>query len=172
VTASGSEQVGSRTRARPSDLRRLYALLEEASVWLRHKGLAQWNPVYPLYRFTREIEQGNVWYWETAGQPVATVTLLSSQPDYYPAGVWDDSSPAWYLCRFTVKRAWRGQGLGERLLHELGTDAGASGIRSLRLDVGTANPFLESYYVARGFVRRGVVAIHGEPSVILEKPLK
>jgi GNAT superfamily N-acetyltransferase len=162
-------ELGVRTQVLPSELSDVYGLLQEASAWLRAQGSTQWNLVYPLERFTREVEAGHVWCWKVAAEPLATVTLLPSRPEYYQPGIWEDGIPAWYVCRFTVKRTRAGRRIGERLLRQLELDAAASGLRALRLDVIAANPFLERYYLARGFEACGTVEIKGERSVLLER---
>jgi len=126
-----------------ADSEKLYGLLLEASAWLRGKGLRQWNPVYPRERFPREIEAGHVWHWAFGGEPIATVTLLERRPEYYPRGIWEDGLRAWYVCRFTVSRTLAGRRIGERLLEVLEADAVDKGVRVLRLDVVSSNPFLE-----------------------------
>ena len=127
-------RLGVRTQALPRDLTAVYSLLQEASAWLRAQGSTQWNPAYPLDRFAQEVADGHVWYWKSSSAPLATVTLLPRRPDYYPAGVWDDNVPAWYICRFTVKRTLAGRGVGENLLRELEIDAAGSGLQALRLE--------------------------------------
>ena len=158
-----------RTRALPSDLVGVYGLLEEASSWLRARGSAQWSSVYPIERFAREVAEGHVWYWGAGEEPIATVTLLPRPPDYYPQDVWNDGTPAWYLCRFAVKRALARRRVGESLLRQLEIDAAGQGLRALRLDVGPEAPFLQDYYRAHGFEDRGVVELMGVQSALLER---
>ncbi len=146
-------------------------MLVEASAWLRQKGLAQWSPEYPSDRFAREVASGCVWYWSVAGEPIATVTLHESRPEYYPRDVWQDKTAAWYLSRFAVARRLAGQRVGELVLDGVERDAVAAGARVLRLDVTTANPFLGGYYLAHGFERYQLVEIFGEPSALFEKTL-
>lgn len=158
-------------QAKASDWQKVHGLLVEAAAWLREKGLRQWNPEYPSHRFAREVEAGSVWYWAGGGEVIATATLHELRPEYYPPGVWEDEIPAWYVCRFTVARRFAGQRVGEQVLERIEADAVGAGIRALRLDVTASNPFLEEYYLARGFQRHQTVEIFGEPSVMLEKPL-
>lgn len=161
--------MGPRLRATPSELHAVYALIEESSAWLRDKGLAQWNPVYPFERFSREVEQGRVWYWTSRTGPTATVTLQEQRPEYYPDEIWNDDVAAWYLCRFAVTRKLLGANVGPRLLAELEQDAALADRRALRLDVTASNPFLEKYYVTHGFGRVAVAEIRSESSVLLER---
>ena len=163
--------VGSRLQATLDDAEELYGLLLEASAWLRQKGLRQWNPEYPRQRFVREIDEGHVWYWAADGEAIGTTTLLEDRPEYYPKGVWEDGVRTWYVCRFAVSRKLAGQRVGEQLLARLETDAAAAGVRALRLDVASSNPFLETYYVARGFKRCQTAEVLGERCVFLEKAI-
>jgi ribosomal protein S18 acetylase RimI-like enzyme len=149
----------------------LYGLLVEASAWLKGKGLRQWNPEYPRQRFVREVDEGHVWYWAAGGEAIGTVTLLEGRPEYYPQGVWEDEVRAWYVCRLTVSRKLAGRRVGEQLLDGLDRDAGAAGIQALRLDVTSSNPFLETYYVDRGFKRCQTAEIFREQCALLEKPI-
>jgi GNAT superfamily N-acetyltransferase len=163
--------VGSRLRAQLGNADDVYELLLEASAWLKRKGIRQWDPPYPRARFVREIEEGHVWYWAFSDEALGTVTLLEHRPEYYPPGVWDDAVSAWYVCRFTVSRKLVGQRVGEQLLSGLEADARARGIAALRLDVSSSNPFLERYYVERGFELRQTGEIFGARSAFLEKRL-
>jgi hypothetical protein len=60
---------------------------------------------------------------------------------------------------------------GERLLNEIEADAALAGMKALRLDVTAANPFLQRYYLARGFLDCGHADIKGERLLILERPV-
>lgn len=77
---------------------------------------------------------------------------------------------SWSL-QTTSARKLVGRRVGEQLLDRLATDAGAAGIQALRLDVTRANPFLEAYYVARGFGRCQTAEMFGEPCAFLERAI-
>jgi predicted GNAT family N-acyltransferase len=171
VLMSSALELGPRLRAGIDDLSEVYALLEERSAWLRSKGVAQWNPVYPMERLSREIEAGHVWYWEVNRKIVATVTLFSTRPDYYPPHVWQDTTRAWYIARLAVATRLGGAGIGKRLLNSIEHDGALEELQALRLDVAASNPFLEEYYAALGFCRVATGEIKGAPSVFLEKRL-
>lgn len=171
TTRVAGDALGARVRASAADLRPVYSLLEEASAWLRARGSDQWNPAYPIERFARDISTGHVWFWLVEGEVAATVTITSARPDYYPPGVWDDGTPAWYIARLAVARRLSGRSLGVVVLEQLERAARAEGIRVLRLDVTASSPFLAEYYLARGFTRSSVAEIHRAPAVFLEKVL-
>jgi len=164
--------IGRRKQANPSELGNVYQLLVNATAWLREKGLSQWSRVYPVERFAKEVSAGQVWYWGIADEPIATVTVYENRPEYYPAGAWEDSATAWYLCRLAIARQFVGQRVGESVLASLEGDAAAAAVQALRLDVATSSSFLERYYVGQGFERHQVVEIFGERAALLEKTIR
>lgn len=123
----------------------------------------------PREQFAGAIDAGHVWYWVAEGEVVATVTLDLRRPSYYPARVWEDAIPAWYVCRLAVSRLAGGREVGSHVLAEIEEAATHSGVRVLRLDVTASNPFLESYYSARGFSRVAEDDVMGERAVFMEK---
>ena len=161
-----------RVHATSADSARAYAVLEEATAWLRSKGIAQWDELYPRARFEREVEEGLVWVWKREDEIVATVTLHAERPEYYPTHVWTEGADAWYVCRFAVARAYSGTGLGAQLLRELERDALTVGKGALRLDVTAANPFLHAYYAALGFDEHARHELAGDEAIFLEKALR
>ena len=168
--ATNALELEPKSIARTSELEATYALLCEASERLRARGIAQWRVPYPRARFERDIASGSVWCWRAEGALAATLTVSSMRPDYYPNEIWRDDIAAWYLTRFVVAQRFARRGVGARVLAEVGMAANAAGVRALRLDVTAANPFLERYYVGHGFRRVGEAEIHGEPSLLLERP--
>jgi GNAT superfamily N-acetyltransferase len=163
--------LGARRRAKISDTAAIYALLTEATQWLAERRVRQWQHAYPLQRFAAEVERGLVWCWGPEGAPAATITVLDGAPEYHPPDIWPETERGWFLCRFAVARRLAGHGVGERLLAELERDARAAGVSALRLDVVSSNPFLERYYLARGFELAGQIAVFGEDCTLMEKRL-
>lgn len=155
--------------ARASDLDDVYALLPEASEFLRERGIAQWRVPYPRERFARDVASGAVWYWRAESAVAATLTVSSSRPDYYEGDLWLDPKDAWYLTRFAVARRFARRGIGAKVLDQVAIEAAASGVQALRLDVNATNPFLERYYLEHDFRRVAAAQIRGEPSVLLER---
>ena len=64
-----------------------------------------------------------------------------------------------------------GTALGVRLLNEIAEAALGAHVATLRLDVTATNPFLISYYAARGFSVIAHDEIMGAAAVFLEKKL-
>lgn len=75
--------------------------------------------------------------------------------------------------RMFVLPAWRGQGVSQRLLDFLQTEAIARGCRRLMLETGILQPEALGLYERAGFVRRGPFGDYAEDplSVFMQKDL-
>ena len=146
-----------------------YALLLECSLWLRNRGVPQWTSPYPRDRFARDVSGGKVRLWRSGGQAIATATVSTQRPAYYPSEVWADAERACYVCRLAVSRAHARAGLGTRVLAELEREARETETAALRLDVAAANPFLRAYYEAHGFAVVARAQLMGDDALFMEK---
>jgi len=155
--------------ATENDIDRLYSILEDCSMWLKSKGVQQWNPVYPKKLFFKNVQCGEVFYFTTNDELTGTATLYKEKPFYYPADVWNDNLKVWYLCRFAVPRHLKNKQAGSEIVREIENKARECGIERIRLDVVKSNPFLESYYENLGFQRIGEVVLKETPSILMEK---
>ena len=155
-------------QATEKEFDKLYGIIAECSEWLKSKGIDQWDPPYPSYRFRLEIEKGEVYFFSMGNYIVGTVTLLRNKPDYYPPDLWNDDN-AWYVCRLAVPRRFSGKDIGTKILHAAETEAGKNGIKYLRLEVVKANGFLADYYEKNGFERVREGKSHGTASIFMEK---
>ncbi len=136
-------------RARPEDVERAAAILEEAAGWLRSRGIEQWPA-----RFQREVIADDIrcrdcyLAWEGA-EPVGTFCLQDADQQ-----MWGDRPPdALYLHRLAVRRSHAG--LGRELLAWAERATAEAGKRYVRLDCWAANPGLRAYYERAGYVHQG-----------------
>ena len=63
-----------------------YALILEASAWLKRRGIAQWDPPFPRELFDQCLARDEVWILRAeTGSILGTVNLAQSPPTYLPA---------------------------------------------------------------------------------------
>ena len=62
-------------QAKPSNSNMLYSILIECSSWLKSPTIPQWNIPHLKKRFIKEIENGNVYYFEKNSEIIRTVTI-------------------------------------------------------------------------------------------------
>lgn len=75
------------------------------------------------------------------------------------------------LKRFYLREAFRGQGLGRRLVQAIESEARRRGCRKLVLETGVLQPDAIALYEGQGFMRRGPFGAYKEDplSVFMEK---
>jgi GNAT superfamily N-acetyltransferase len=118
------------------DLYVVLAILDEAAEWLITRGIHQWPSPFPQVVVERDFEFNTVWLASLDGHPVATASILESDPL-----LWGAADNAWYLHRLAIRR--HAAGTGRQLLHWIERQAVQSGITHLRLDCGVG---LQRYY--------------------------
>lgn len=138
------------TRAAPSDLDLLYEFRREAAVWLRSKGIDQWNNPFPADYLLASVNAGGV-YLISDGDDVAATVTLDNQPE---PDLWTDeelAEPDMHLHKLIVRRHYAGQGLGDRILDWACDHAARDHAAWVRINVTNDNTVLQRYYLDRGF---------------------
>jgi GNAT superfamily N-acetyltransferase len=149
----------------------LYAILLECSAWLRERGIAQWDPPYPLARYERDVALGRVRACESGGRIVGSVTVHEAAPDYYAADAWSDL-PARYFSQLAIRRSEKRRGLGRHVIETIEGEARSRGVLELRIDIVPTNPFLRSYYAELGFSPVGESTIKGSAVLLMAKQIR
>lgn len=143
-------------RATLADAAVVLSILDEASAWLRSRGIDQWPERFGLGWIGPSLESGQTWLAFVDREPVGTITLSDSDP------MWpEDRGDALYVHRVAVRRT--AAGLGGVLLDWADATARQQGRLWLRLDCVATNGALRAYYEQRGFVHRGDEAVEGPP---------
>ncbi|HWO60955.1 MAG TPA: GNAT family N-acetyltransferase [Umezawaea sp.] len=151
--------------ARPDQLPEVLALLEEASAWLRGRGITtQWPERFNPASLEPAIARTETWLVLLGGTIAGTTTLTWSDP------LWADvGGHAGYVHRLATRRG--GPGLGAVVLAWAADVTRRFGRRSLRLDCAADNPGLREYYEKAGFTDRGDTTHNGTTVTRYELPL-
>ena len=150
------------------DVAAVAALLDEATAWVGERGYEQWPLPFPREQLAAAIERGEVYVAELDGEPVATVTLLWDDPQY-----WGDRPPdAAYVHKLAVRRACAGQRIGSAIVEWADATAARAGRGFLRLDCLRENPGIRAYYERLCFEHRGDLVVNGRDMSIYERPLR
>ena len=142
------------TQARPADLDDVVAIEEDASEWLRARGIDPGQPPRPLRDiYADRLDRGEVYLARLDGAPAAMLTLQWEDREF-----WGDApDEAAYVHGLMVRRAYAGKQVGLSLLRWAAGMAAAAGRPYLRLDCKADNPALRAYYERAGFAYRGDV---------------
>jgi GNAT superfamily N-acetyltransferase len=96
-------------------------------------------------RLRKDLESGSLYLVWLGDRPVATFSLLESDPMYWPAA----GDDALYLHRFAVRRD--AAGAGRRAVEWAVEEARRRGRDYIRLDCLAENPGIRRYYESCGF---------------------
>jgi ribosomal protein S18 acetylase RimI-like enzyme len=155
-------------RCQAQDVAAVAELLDEATAWVGERGYEQWPLPYPREDLSAAIERGEVYLAELDGEPVATVTLLWDDPQY-----WGDRPPdAAYVHKLAVSRACAGQRIGSAIVEWADATAARAGRDFLRLDCLRDNPGIRAYYERLGFEYRGDLVVNDRGMSIYERPVR
>ena len=160
------DDAGSRfemARAELADLDDVVLVLEEASAWLRSRGIHQWPAKFSADWIGPSIRRGETWLATVGGHLAGTITLSSVDPAWP-----DDAGDAAYVHRLAVRRGSPGR--GRALLDWAAATAQAQHRSLLRLDCVSSNVRLRRYYEEAGFQPRGEASIHGATVTLFERP--
>jgi ribosomal protein S18 acetylase RimI-like enzyme len=142
-------------RAEPADVDEIVAVLSEAARWLLARGIRQWPDPFPRARVEPLVHRGDFYVARVAGEPMATLALLWSDPTFWG----EQPDDAGYVHALAVRRSLAGRGLGARLLDWAEAEVVANGREFLRLDCVAENHALRRYYEEQGFEQRGEVTV-------------
>lgn len=144
-------------KAAPGDLDAISALFRSAIAVMDENGIPQWDEIYPNEDdFREDIEKGQMLLCEYGGRIASVFVLNRQRDDEYKNGVWrgDDDTCA-ELHRLCVDPAFQNGGIGAetvRLAEELLRE---SGIKSVRLDAFSLNPYALRLYEKSGYRKVG-----------------
>jgi ribosomal protein S18 acetylase RimI-like enzyme len=135
------------------DIRRV---MQEASEFKYSKGDALWGTEpFADEEVSRMVESGNIFVYKVDGAVAASVVLLKNDERMWGEEQGNDDS-ALYVHKLTTGNAFRGRGVGEKVLSLAERLATEQGRTRLRLDCPYDNENLYNYYRRLGFseVRR------------------
>lgn len=155
--------------ASPSDRTVILGLIESAARWLwEYKKTRQWSEPWPDQaeheaRIDRDLARGRTWIVRDGTATAATITTDPGTDPLWPERRYQ--SPALYIRRFVVSRAYAGRELGADLLDwAAATGHRRHGARFIRVNAWTDNTGLHDYYTSRGFEECGPAAVLQHPS--------
>ncbi|MEK2476710.1 GNAT family N-acetyltransferase [Streptomyces noursei] len=138
--------------ARAAEADAIATMWDEATAWLRSRGIDQWQ--YPANRGTivRDIERGNAHVVLDGAVYLGTITTDEcADPEFWlPV---DAPNEALYVHRLIARPLARGASLGSAMLNWASRQAARAGKRWLRVDVWKTNADLGRYYEAQAFLK-------------------
>ncbi|WP_433939367.1 GNAT family N-acetyltransferase [Paenibacillus lautus] len=127
----------------------MLTLLTEAAEVMEQQGRKQWSPsLFSLDLMKQYLEEREVFILWHEDKAAGMFTLQYGDPDYW--GKRDDPSYG-YLHRLTVRFAYRGLELGNKMISFAESYLVSKGKRGFRLDCVSHLPTLNRFYQRQGF---------------------
>jgi GNAT superfamily N-acetyltransferase len=160
-------------RGGAGDASALLALFDDAVAWMVARGqTGQWGSE-PFSAQPRQVQRARAWaagggLWfalpdDDGGDDPVGAVVLGEAHDYIPAA----DRPELYVQVLLTAAAWRGRGVGARLIEHARDEARAAGVQRLRVDCWAGVPQLAAQYERLGFVRAGSFSVGDWPGAIL-----
>ena len=136
-----------------SDLPALKAVYAKIVESMDEAGICIWDDVYPCEFFAEDIEKKSLYLLTDGGDMLGSFTL-SDANDGADAVVWKYTcGKAMYIEKLGVNVAFRGRGIGAKLIGHAEQVCLAMGANALRLFVAQVNAPAIKLYEKSGFVR-------------------
>jgi GNAT superfamily N-acetyltransferase len=158
-------------QAQQKDLDTVLKILVDAGIWLETRGITNRWAASTLSRteFEKRIRQGEIYLATIDERPIGTITLQTSDMDYW--GV-NSTSDALYVHKLAVNRDYAGKKIGAKMLEWSGQLARSMSKEFLRLDCDAGDRKIRDYYEKLGFTYlRDVPAPFGWTVSLFEKDL-
>ena len=152
----------------------LLALFDDAVAWLAARGqTGQWgSEPFSARRATVARAEGwasggGLWFARDPRGGAAGAIVLGEAHDYVPPA----TVPELYVQVLLTASAWRGRGVGARLIAHADELARRQGAHRLRVDCWDGVPELPAAYERLGFTRTGSFDVDGWPGALLVRPV-
>jgi GNAT superfamily N-acetyltransferase len=152
--------------ARPDEVEIALAIEEDATSWVRSRGIDPGRAPRPLREIFAEAAADGHLYLAWRGDAAAGKLAISTAEE----ALWSElPGAALYVHGLMVRRAFAGQEVGRVLLGWAEQRAAHLGLPLVRLDCDATNPALCSYYARAGFTHRGDVTLATHRAARFEK---
>lgn len=157
------------------DLPEIAALIRAAVDAMEAQGIFQWDSVYPSEEvFLDDVEKGQLYAVEdTSTADAAAVYVVNCECDeQYRNADWkgpDDSFRV--IHRLCVHPKYQHRGLGKKILDHIEADLRRQGVRAIRLDAFSRNPYALSMYRSQGYTMTGTADWRKGRFYLMEKLL-
>ncbi len=134
--------------AKESDVKAVLDIFKRAAEKMTEQGIDQWDELYPnISDVTNDISECCMFVGEHNGQIMSVYTLNRKWDEEYENGLWKypkDSCAV--IHRLCVDPRFQHSGIGRLTMQHIEKTAIYEGIKSLRLDVYSKNPFAIRLY--------------------------
>lgn len=139
--------------AKESDAKAVLDIFNRAAQKMTEQGIDQWDELYPdISDVTNDVSEGCMFVGEHDGQIVSVYTLNRKWDLEYKNGLWKyPSDSCAVIHRLCVDPRFQHSGIGKLTIQHIEKTATYEGLKSLRLDVFSKNPYAIGLYQKLNF---------------------
>lgn len=151
----------------------IFTFVKKAVKKMDEQGIPQWDEIYPTADdFAGDAEKNQLYVAVVDGKPAACFTLNQECDEEYKNGEWSYKGPDFLVIhRLCVNPEFQNQGVGTKVCLEIEKIAAAEGIKSLKLDCFTLNPYSQKMYNKLGYKTVGFADWRKGRFILMEKLL-
>ena len=160
-------------KAAMTDIDEISRLIESAVRQMEKDGIDQWDKLYPAKKdFIADIGKGELYIGELHDE-IAVVYALNKECDaQYRNGAWRYGGEDYCVIhRLCVAPACQNQGIARTTLQDIENRLKRRGIKAVRLDVFSGNPYALKLYADSGYAKVGTADWRKGRFFLMEKQL-
>lgn len=160
--------------ARPDEVGRCKAILDDGREFQRQQGFVQWPDGYPpLEMIAQDVEKGMGYVVKADGKIAAYMLLdFGGDPAYAdPRCTWHDEGAYLVIHRMAIDAAFRGRGIAGEIFCLVADFARAQQVYNLRIDTDPQNKRMQHVLEKCGFRYCGLVIQGGGDRMAYDKQL-
>lgn len=144
-------------KADKKDLSRVMEIKEAVVPLMIAAGNTQWSQEYPdASRFTRDIEAGALYVYESGEKIVGFLVVDDEHPDPYGEISWAvDAVEAKAMHRMAVDPRAQGQGVARKMMESIAGILEQQGIKGIHTDTSLENERMQKQFERNGYHYRG-----------------
>ena len=135
-------------KATKSDIEEIYSLIKKAIAVMDQNGILQWDEIYPTKEdFLNDIRAQNLYKGIIDGQIAVVYALNKCQDEAYFFADWTYRGEDFCVIhRLCVNPEFQNRGVAKNTLAHIEQQLREAGIKAIRLDVFTLNPYALRLY--------------------------
>jgi ribosomal protein S18 acetylase RimI-like enzyme len=160
-------------KATAGDRDAIVALVYSVVNRLNQSGILQWDEIYPnKTHIDGDLKNGELYVARAGGEIIGIITLNGKSDPEYQNGAWAYNGPDYRVVhRLCVSPTMQGQGVGRRMMEMAEEMLRESGVKSLRLDAFSKNPYSLKLYERLGYRVTGEAVWRKGLFYLMEKEL-
>lgn len=156
------------------EIKEIFTVFEQAANYMIDIGIYQWDSIYPNIDVIKNDLYNNGLYVGKINHQIAVVFVLNNDYDeQYDNGNWmHNSEPFEVIHRLCVHPKFQNKGIGRIAMEYIENRLSSAGIRSIRLDTFSLNPYALKLYASLGFHTVGEANWRKGKFYLMEKILR